>query len=62
MNGDINEYLLEIVARDRLAEARASTERNALIRRLRAGRATYSLGIALVRMGVWLLTRLPDHG
>ncbi len=61
MNCDMNEYLLEVMARDRLAEARASTARNALIRRRQAGGATYSVGVALIRMGVWLLSRLPDQ-
>jgi len=57
MNIDMHEYLMEAITRERLAEARAFAARYALVRRIRAGRTTYSIGVAFIRVGIWLLAR-----
>jgi hypothetical protein len=50
---DMNEYVFEVVARDRIAEMRAAAERSHRIRA--AGLASYplrvALGHALIRLG-----------
>ncbi len=57
MNIDMNEYLMETIARERQAEARASAARRALVRRIRAGRIRHSIGVAFIRVGIRLLAR-----
>jgi hypothetical protein len=53
-----NWYALQQQARDRIAEARAAALGQALMRELTPPhRGRYAVGIALIRLGGWLLAR-----
>ena len=59
---DPNEYLVECLVKERLAEARAAAARNTLARSLPPRRpARVALGLALVRVGRWILGPDPEH-
>jgi hypothetical protein len=53
----MNAYFLELLVRERLAEARAAGTRAARIRSLRPPRRSVraTLGIALIKIGHWLV-------
>ena len=57
----MNLYLEEVIARERLDEARAWTARQASIRSLRsvARPVRVVLGLALIRIGHWVAGRTP---
>ncbi len=59
----VNEYFAEWLVRERLAEARAFAARMALIDAVRPARrpARVGLGLALIRIGQWILERVPEH-
>lgn len=59
---DSNEYFVELLVRQRLAEARALAERWAPIDSVRPPRqpARVALGLALIRLGRWVLGRVPE--
>jgi hypothetical protein len=56
---DLNEYHADFLARDRLADARASAARHELIRSLRPRRPRrplrVAIGLTLIRVGAWLI-------
>jgi hypothetical protein len=54
---DMNDYALEMLARDHLAELRTRCERHELIRAATpaAGSLRIALGLALIRVGRWTL-------
>jgi hypothetical protein len=53
---DLNEYHADFLARDRLADARASAARHELIRSLRPRRPLrVAIGLTLIRVGAWLV-------
>lgn len=59
---DTNEYFVELLVRERLAEARALAERWAPIDSVRPPRqpARVALGLALIRLGRWILGRVSE--
>jgi len=54
---ELNAYFVELLVRERLAQARAFAERRALIDALRPPRrpVRMNLGLALIRIGHWIL-------
>jgi len=55
---DPNEYLVECLVKERLAEARAAAARNTLARSLPPRRpARVALGSTLIRIGHWIVGR-----
>lgn len=60
---DFNEYFAECLLKERLAEARELAARNALIDSLRLPRRPMrvALGLALIRVGQWILGRVPEY-
>ncbi len=53
-----NWYALEQEMRDRIAEARAATRTRTMLREVAPPhRGRYAIGIALIRLGGWLLAR-----
>jgi hypothetical protein len=58
---DLNEYLVILMARERMAEAQAAAARDALLRAARPARrpARVQLGLALIRFGRWILGAAP---
>ena len=54
---DLNEYHADFLARDRLADARATAAHRELIRSLRPRRPLrVVVGLTLIRVGAWLVT------
>lgn len=59
---DLNEYFAECLVKERLAEARAAAARSALLRDLPPRRPIrIALGLGLVRIGRWILGRVPEN-
>lgn len=60
----MNAYFLEVLVRQRLAEARAAGTRVALVRSLRPPRRSVraALGIARIRIGHWLVGQAHKRG
>lgn len=59
---DPNEYLVECLVKQRLAEARAAAARNALARSLPPRRPVRgALGRALIRIGYRILGPVPER-
>jgi len=56
---EINDYALEILVRDRLADARAAAFVRALRRSRRRRPLRIALGVALIALGQWLLGTQP---
>jgi len=59
---DMDEYLVTLMMRERLAEARADAARDAMLRAARPTRrpARVQLGLALIRFGEWVLGEAPS--
>jgi hypothetical protein len=60
----MNEYLEEVLARERILEARAMAARHALVRSLAPARRPMrvALGYALIRVGRWVAGRELTRG